>query len=302
MKYFSHILLSLCIVIIGQLPSFSQMSGHINYEPIGLEFDIPNGWFGQEMEDMIVLGSNSTAGMILMMTHQYSIGELTQEAKVGFDEGGGTTLKLAGQVATLSKNAVGGEYTGTMEWEPVRAYVIGVANPYGTGPGVTIMSVAQKGGFTDTHRNVCKQIFQSIKFTKIDRTAEIREWKEWLGDNRLTYMDSYYSSSSTPSGVSGGYDSKTIIDLCSKGYFNFNSNSSITAGNSGASVYSKSGDQGQGAWDVTVDIDGSFMLVLNYHNGEKRSYKMKYEDSKFYLDDYRYFVTSEGEYAPNCPR
>ncbi|MEL7148094.1 MAG: hypothetical protein AAFO69_17090 [Bacteroidota bacterium] len=292
--------LSFSVTALHSLPVYSQLTGHVNYEQIGIEFDIPAGWVGQEQEDMIVLNSNNSRGIIMMTTHEYSIQELIAESKKEINEAGGTSLKLVGKTELLNENAIAGEYTGTMEWQPVKAFVIGIANPHESGIGVTLLSVAQQSDFDATNIALCKQLYRSVSFKKVDNSAALLEWKEWLGNCRLTYMDSYSSSSVVSGGMSGGYSSKTTIDLCAKGYFNFNSQSDLSVGNSGASTYGSSAVQGQGEWNVITNVDGSFLLELSFHTGEKSTYRISYEDSKFHLNNNRYFVTRDGEYAPDC--
>jgi len=175
---------------------------------------------------------------------------------------------------------------------------VGISNPDGI--GVSIMAVTTPGAFGASHQNVCDEIHQSLVFSKVDRSSEITEWKNWLSNSRLTYMNSNYSSDYTAGGISGGYSSERRIDLCAQGYFADSSSSDMSISGSGVSGYSASNDEGSGTWEIKLGRDGNFALILNYNNGESAVYSMSYEDSKFYLDGTRYFVTSEGEYAPNC--
>ena len=295
MKY---ILISAFLILLFQDVN-AQLSGHVDYNELGISFDIPTGWIGQETDDMVLLGSNTIPGLIVIQPHQYSIGELRQQAIEGLDEGNGTVLRLNGILQNIKSNAIGGEFSGTLEYETAKSYILGVSNPYGKGTGVMILAITTPDQYSSAYKNLCMQIFESFQFKKVDHSAKIREWKAYLSNSRLTYMDSYYSGSSTAGGLSGGYDSKTIIDLCGKGYFNFNSASTASVSGSGASGYTHGNKSGQGTWDVE-SYNGKLILALNYHNGEKRIYEMEYKDDKFYLEGSRYFVTSEGEYAPDC--
>jgi len=280
--------------------AYGQMSGRVNYEQLGIAFDIPPGWVGQENEEMILLGSNTVPGIIVITTHEYDKSQLIQEANAGINEEGGTTLKLAGQLENFSEHAIGGEFSGTMEWQPAKAYMIGMVNPHATGPGVSVMAITTAEQYNTIYKDLCKEIYQSIQFKKIDRSSELTEWKEWLSNARLTYMDSYYSGSSTAGGVSGGYDTKKTIDLCGKGYFNYSGSSNISVGSNSSSGYSYANKSGHGTWEIQGSASGTFWLVLRYYSGDQVKYEMIYMENKFFLDGTRYFVTSEGEYAPNC--
>jgi len=294
MKHLVTIFL-LAIVIL----SHGQISGDVNYEQIGVSFTIPEGWSGQESNGMLILGSNTIPGLIILAEHNYTIEQLKVEAQKGLNLGNGANLSLSGQLANLSSNAVGGEFDGTLEYQQAKAYIIGVANPHG-GTGATIMAVTNSSNYTKEHEEVCKTIQQSFRFKKIDHSAKIKEWQDWLSNVRLTYMNSSYSPSYSSGGISGAYSSETKIDLCSNGSFSYSGNSDVSVSGDGVSGYNAEQNAGQGKWSVEPSSSGNYNLVLKYHNGQSEYYTLEYKDSKLYLNGYRYFRTTEGEYAPNC--
>ena len=277
----------------------AQLTGLINYEKLGISFEIPNGWKGQEGDGALMLGSDIIPGLVLITTHSYSIEELKLEAQKGIIEANGTTLKLSSPLSALSDNAIGATFTGTLEYQAAKAYILGVANPYDS-PGITIMAVTLNTLYSTEHEQVCKEIYKSLSLKKIDRSEALDEWKEYLSDVRLTYMDSHYSSGYSDGDISAGYSSKTKIDLCAAGYFNFNSNSSTSFSGDGVSGYGGDKDRGDGRWKVSIRSSGDPVLILNFQNGEQYTYKLDYSENKLYLDEDRYFRTTQGEYAPNC--
>lgn len=281
------------------ISGWTQITGKVNYEKLGLSFEIPSGWKGQEGDGIVILGSDVIPGLVLLSTHTYNKQELIQEAQKGINEGNGTLLKLSGNLENLSPHAIGGEFSGTLEWQQAKAYVIGVENPY-SGPGVMIMAATLSNVYSAEHEKVCKQIFNSLQFAKIDRSKELAEWKQWLSNVRLTYMNSHYSSNYTDGGISGGYSSERKIDLCAKGYFNYRSNNDMTISGSGVSGYNSGNSAGDGTWKVIIGTSGEPTLILNFQNGEEYSYRLQYTDQKLYMNGDRYFRTTEGEYAPNC--
>lgn len=290
-------------ILITILSSFyftnAQLQGQVNYDELGISFTIPDGWQGQEGEDMIVLGSNTIAGLVIITTHTSNKNELIQEAKAGIVDQNGTNMQLEESIETLTNNAVAGMFTGTMEYQQAKAYVIGMVNPNEGGIGVTIMSVSTAEAFSQANKDVATELYQSFKFKKIDKSSELAEWKEWLSNVRLTYMDSYYSPSSTDGGVGGGYSNEERIDLCSAGYFLFNSNNEMTISGDNVSGYNSGGNSGNGTWKI-VARGNQLVLLLKYHTGQESSYNLEYKDEKLYLNGYRYYRTTEGEYAPNC--
>jgi hypothetical protein len=164
------------------------------------------------------------------------------------------------------------------------------------------MSAAARQSYTAIHKQTALELYQTFQYKKIERSAsveaELKEWREWFQNVRLVYMDSYYSSSGTGS-VGGGYSSEERIDLCAAGYFNFSSSSDVSVSSTGASGYGYGNDQGQGKWEV-ITRRNTFILVLKYANGEVSEYDLKYEDSKLYLNGYRYYRITEGEERPDC--
>jgi hypothetical protein len=204
-------------------------------------------------------------------------------------------MQLEGKLSDLSSTALAGMFSGTMENQPAKAYVIGLVNPNEGGYGVSIMSVATKSEFSQTNKDVATALYKSFKFEKIEKGSEIAEWTEWLSNVRLTYMDSYYSSGD----VGGGYSSEERIDLCAAGYFLFNASNEMTVSGSNVSGYNSGGSSGNGKWKI-VARGNQLVLLLQYHEGEESSYYLEYKDEKLYLNGYRYYRTTEGEYAPNC--
>ena len=278
----------------------AQLQGHVNYEALGISFEIPPGWQGQEGEDMIILGSNTVAGLVIITTHSSTKAELIREANAGISDQYGTNLQLNGELKTFGSHAIGGVFTGTMEFQPAKSYIIGIANPQEGGLGVTIISASTQEAFSQANIEVADELYRSLEFKKIDKSGEISEWTQWLSNVRLTYMDSYSSPSSTDGGIGGGYSSEDRIDLCQGGYFKQSGSSQISIGGDGVSGYNGGNNNGQGTWEV-VARGNQLVLVLKYHNGQEASYNLEYKDEKLFLDGYRYFRTMNGEYAPNCP-
>ena len=277
----------------------AQITGKVNYEKVGIAFDIPNGWMGQEREGMLILGSQSLEGFILITSHSYSLEELKKEAQRGINEGNGSQLQLSQPITPLATNAIAGNFDGMMEWQSAKAYVIGVENPY-QGPGVSITAIALSPVFSTEHQNVCNQIYKSLEFTKVDRSQELREWRNWLANARLTYMDSNYSSGYSEGSISTGYSSKTQIDLCQQGYFLFTSSSQTTVSGDGVSGYNSGGEDGDGDWEIAIGPSGDPSLFLNFQNGERYVYRLELNQDELYLEGDRFFRTTQGEYAPNC--
>jgi hypothetical protein len=294
MKYALHLLFAL--VMASTLTA--QKSGSVDYPALGLSFTIPSGWVGQETEGGFAIGHNSIPGIILMLPHETrTVEQLSQEAQQGIQDANGTALTLQGSIQNLGANTIKGHYTGTLEWQPVKALGIGMVNPNGT--GVTILALSTPDKYGNDLEKAASQLHTSVVFKKVDHGPILKQWEQQLANTRLTYMDSYNSPSYTDGGISGGYSSKTKIELCAAGYFNFNSRSNMSLGGDGVSGYSHGKDQGNGTWRIDTR-SGQPHLILEFYNGDVSEYSLAYDDDKLMLNGRRFFRTTAGEYAPDC--
>jgi hypothetical protein len=278
----------------------AQQAGAVSYEKLGLSFQIPDGWLGQESDGMYLMGSNSKAGLIIIQPHQLNKEALKKQARQGIQEGQGTYFQLEGDIQNLNDNAIGGFFTGMMDWEKARAYIIGIPKPFTYNPGITITAVTTPNLFDNTYKDHCLSILNSVKFKEVDRKQEMTQWKQLLSNMRLTYMESYYSGSATADMPSGGYSKTKTIDLCGKGYFNYAYQSSVSVDASGAYGSSESNNNGNGNWELFLNDVGNPALQLNFYDGEIQIYELNYQNQELYLDGYRYYITNSGEDAPNC--
>ncbi len=266
----------------------------INYEQLGISFTIPEGWIGQEVNDAYLIASQTKPGFIMLSVQEYSSQEIMlSEMQAGYQEGFGTSLRPAGDVEVIDQNTLGAEYNGMLEGQPAKAYVTGTINDYGQ--DVYIMAATTAELYTEEYKQLALMLEKSLTFVQVKPAAATQDWKTLLSNTKLTYMDSYSSNSYTSGGVSGGYSSKTVFDLCSRGYFNYYGSNNVSLGSDVSSGYSGSRGQGSGQWEVVGNT-----LRLKFNNGEIWEYELTMQDGKTFLNGNRYFRTTEGEYAPNC--
>ncbi len=288
------ITLLLLAIMIGSA-SAQQLTGLIDLKDLGVQFTIPNGWFGQEAEAALVLGSNTEVGLILMMQHEYStIAEIKAEADAGLVEDG-IMLQRSGNYETIGTNGIGAEFSGRIQGAQAKAYIASLVNPHGA--GITIMSMTESDKFSARYRELAHLIAKSVKFSKPVVPPVVNEWKEALQDTRLSYLSSYSS------GSSGGSSSSVYIHLCRAGYFKYSSSSSLSIDTGGAFGYSGGSGQGNGRWDVLSDGQGGAMLVLYFEDGSTNEYRLSFQDGKTFLNGNRYFKTGKNDpnYPADCP-
>lgn len=290
-----------CLLLLSTFVE-AQKTGPIDYPVLGISFTIPDGWLGQEGEGVFVMGSTQIPGLLLITAASaQSLSGMRQEAQAGIvDPQTGTNLQLQSDLETLSAGALGGEFSGTLENQPARAYVIGAYNPHGQ--SVTIMAATLEQAYSPEHERAAKSLWRSLSFRKPELPSAVDDWRERLNGVRLTYMESYssidYSNPNYTSG--GGYSKEEKIDLCPEGYFNYNDRFDMSAENPGVSASQNNRQRGGGRWVVTANAAGEPLLKLSFHSGEIYEYVLSREGNKTFLNGTRYYRTWTGENAPVC--
>lgn len=267
----------------------AQLTGKVTLSHAGMEFTIPQGWLGQETGMGYILGSQTEAGAIFLTSHESSTLELMkQEAMKGIHDEGGTQLMPEGSLATLTENSIAGNYGGTLQGQAVKAFGVGLINPFGR--GVTILAVSTPEMFADRHRALAKEIAKSFRFFKAETSPLVDEWRNALSNARLTYMESYNTSG-------GGYSDKIVIDLCATGHFRHSKRYNMGVDTGGAFANDHNASRGSGAWSIAQDASGNPLLELKFSNGDVSEYTLGYVDEKTLLNGIRYFRT----YDAACP-
>lgn len=280
------------ILIFAITKTSAQTTGEVNLKTLGIQFTIPDGWIGQEVNGGYIIASNTEPGFAFLTTHHYkTVEQIKQQAIQGIVEQNGTMLNISGQVEPVGNQGIQAEFEGTLEGQQVKAYIVGLVNPLGD--GVTIMATTTPQQYSDIHKQLALQLTSSMRFSKPETPPVVEEWKQALQNSRLTYMDSYSSSSGSYGGYStgGGYSDKEEIHLCAQGYFKYKSNSSVSIDTGGAFGSSSGGGQGNGTWEVVGNAQGGATLRLNFQNGEVYEYTLDYQDQKTLLNGNRYFRT-----------
>lgn len=112
----------------------AQDVGEVGYPFLGIQFTIPEGWIGREMEFGYMIASNTEPGFVLLRTHEARTVEvLKQESGAGIVDDVGTNLQLAGEIESVTGQGIGAHLSGTVEFQPAKAYVAAVINPFGKG-------------------------------------------------------------------------------------------------------------------------------------------------------------------------
>ena len=281
----------LAVFFISLNTSFAQQSGRVNFEQLGVALTVPEGWVGQEANGVFLMGSYTKAGAIIVAPQEYnSLPNLQTEILKGYQEAGGISLMPAAAIQTIDQNTLAVELNGTFQFQSAKGYLSGTINSFGQ--DVIIMALTTAEMYTDEYRQLVMQVEKSLAFSPPKAS---NDWKSLLSGVKLTYMDSYYSGSYTDGGVSGGYSTETVFDLCSAGYFIHYGSDNMTVGSDVSSGYSGSSSSGSGQWEVIGNT-----LRLKFNNGRVWEYQLSMQDKELHLDGKRYYRTWTGDYAPNC--
>jgi len=295
-----QIVTKICLIFfLSTISIFSQTTTKAKHDALGITFTIPQDWFGQETALGFLITSTKTPGFVLILSNDIKdIVTMKSDALKGIQNNNGTNLMLTGDLEHLQKDGFAGKYTGTLEWQQIHSFMACKINPYGS--GITILCVTKPNLYSDEHRKTTLHIANSIQFTKPNNDVSIlntdNEWATKLIGSRLTYMSTY-------STYGGGSSSKRIIDLCSKGYFNFSSSYNMTLDTGGTFGSSSDANKGSGTWTVIKNALGESILKLTFYNGEIYEYTLTTdEDDKTFLNGDRYFRTykGSGKYSPQC--
>jgi hypothetical protein len=306
MSFFSIIIIS--VFYMKSTFGFAQNGNQIDYPQIGLSFKLPTGWVGQESNGMYVMGHNSIPGMIFIIPHSkpMSTAEMVNESSNGLQFADGTAFRPVNSLTKFDEHTMGGEFDGTFEYTPAKAFIIGMTNPKGN--GITIVAVTSADAYNlQTYKSLAFDVKSNVVFSKLQAinatnnaaaSGTLKDWKYQLGDTKLTFMESYSSGGEN----GGGYNMKEEIHLCKVGYFLYYGQNFVSAGGDNSSIYSGGNSRGHGNWQIT-NRSGSFILLLSFNDGNSKEYKLTWGgDKKLFLNGYRYYRTWEGDYAPDCFR
>ncbi len=268
---------------------FAQQTGIVQYPEYGIEFTIPEGWMGKELQESYAMKSQTLDGvMLLYLNENNSIKAIKNEFSQDFVEAG---VNLKPEVKLeVKKDYVKRYYKGIVEGDKVKALAIGQLNTFGKSVSLVIMTKSE--AFTNAHEKALMTLKESLKFNEpqVNATFNATICKRDLAGYKLTYEKYNYSSGGV-GGISGSNSVSSEINLCKSGHFTFYGGVNVNVGGENSHGYSHSTSKDHGKWQF-VDKDGKVFLHLNYYNGDIYYYQITYgKDGGTYLDNTRYFLT-----------
>ncbi|WP_201327747.1 hypothetical protein [Thermotomaculum hydrothermale] len=199
----------------------SRKGKRITVDSLGLSFVPPKGWIAKQdpKTGNYYMGSNSIPGYILMLPHNYAtFDQLVAAAAEGFVDQS-TNMHASSDIEKVGEYAVGGEFSGTFQNVPARAYVVGVVSPNGSG-GFMAMCVTTTQKYSNTHKKSAIELANSVRFFQAKVNSGLMNWLageyySYVGSTERKLMlcpngrYSYYSESSYGGGFSDQYGNST---------------------------------------------------------------------------------------------
>lgn len=268
------------LIFAGPAPAQTPVA----YPALGIAFEVPDGWTGQEAESMYVLQHQASESRVVVLAHDArSVAQLRQGAAEGIQEGD-AILMPSTEVEAFGETGIRVDLEGLVDWSRTKAHAIALLSPHGK--GVTVLALAGHRQFSDQHRRYAEQVARSVVFSKAVIPPVVKHWRNRLQGAKLTYLSSSGSSDSSST-------TKREYTLC-RGYFTFYGDHSgyvsdpyVTG--AGASMASQS--SAGGTWTVAHDGEGGAELVLVFQDDREVAFSLSEEDGATYLDDTRYFHT-----------
>ncbi len=263
----------------------AQKNQRIEFQELGLSFDIPAGWSGGIQEDLYLLGHTSIPGLLILTENNSKTAEqLKTLALQGISEEG-IELSPKGEFKIKGNDRVEGFYEGIFNGNRVRVFSIGLINQLGS--GMTISIVTEIGKFTDVHIGEAKKLARSVEFSQKIESPDTNFWKQRIVGTQLKYMK-VRNNSDSGSGSSGSADIR-IIKLFNDGTFSYYFSASNSYWGRGGSDTKRVRNEGEGTYRI-YSFQNRTYLELTADGGTREFELSKSQQNHTLLDGDRFAV------------
>lgn len=288
MKTLTPLIYFLILLGLGPLASLqSQSSKTISSTSLGFQFDTPEGWIHQDLQNgSHLFGSNTIPGLLAVFVHSYNDKEEVRRlCRVEGIQDESMHLMPEGEIRNHGTNGLEGIFNGWVEGEQAKVAVVSLFSP--NGGGLSIFAATSPQVFNQNYLQYAKSIAQTVRFTKPVESPLVGQWKQMIANRKLVYYNT------TDYGTQ-----KTTFWIYGDGSFAYGDESSFSS----TDVYTDhtstfsgaSQDQNSGQWDIVAD-DHNAQLVLTYNSGETGYYTIQMKEgssSQVLLNGSRYFITA----------
>lgn len=234
--------------------ALSQTNRRMEFQELGLSFEVPKGWNGQVMEDYYVMGHTTIPGlMILSKNSSNDVDQLKKLAMQGITDTG-IQLSPKGEFKAVGRNRVEGFYEGIFNGSEARVFAIGLINELGN--GMNIFIVTEKNKFEETHVKEAKKLASSVRFFRQKETPNTKFWKQRIVGKQLKYMRT--NTLSTAGTNYTGASTTVILRLFTDGTFSYYSSAAVSGG-----IASKGENQSVGTYRI-YSVQNRTYLELSF--------------------------------------
>lgn len=270
----------LATVMIVSSSVFAQEKVHYDY--LGLSFEIPAGWSGEEGDGFYALQNQD--GYVVLLPHEATNrAELDTGAQEGLQFSDDTMFQLNGEVSNFGDSGIEADMIGIVEWAPMEAHAVALLSPHGK--GVVVMSLVGLKQLREKHRDLARTVANTVQFFEAVIPPVVEEWKVRFDGKKVAYAN-----------TSGGTSDSSSWTLCGERFWYYGSTSSYsdTEFNDGSVVSSTALGNGrsEGTWTIEADGKGGAVFVVQHDNGRVGRFSLKREDGKTYMSGSRYFVVA----------
>jgi hypothetical protein len=255
-------------------PAAASADNEVGDPSWGFKFSLPKGWKQQTGSQGALLGHDTIAGMILVLSHRTrSLEQLEAQMQEGLEEEE-AQLSLAGGLKTAGENSLSGEYTGMYEGKEVKAHGIGTLSPYGG--GAYIIALAAPGKFSSRLSAAADAVARSIRYKRAEASGLMRYFVgTWVNSTKNTQTRITFR----PDGTFSEFDEAS-----------YSGSSSDQSGQEDLNWGSAGNGQIAGHWTVRGTREQG-VLTITYESGKEREvqYRVHVENGETYWSEY-YFA------------
>ena len=252
----------------------SSRGPRFNHEKWGISFVTPPGWKVGERQGLLLMGSDTEAGLIVIrLARKTTLEQLIQDYSEGMQEEGLQLMPtMQAQNFPAGQNrAAAGELAGVaQDGARIRARTVAVASPFGDAAVVLGMTTEEK--YAGLKPRV-EAIASSFQFSPPQAPPVLEAIAgQWF----------YISSSSFGS-------SERYLNLCSDG--RYSERSDIYSSGSAGTGYGESGNSAQ--WAADGD-ESQGTVTVTYPNGETSQFQYRRESGGLYVGGRKYARYGDG--------
>ena len=261
---------------------------HMDLSELGIRFEIPQGWTGEEQGDYLLLGHQTIPGLIIVGQNSSKDATALKSKLLQPISEEGLLLKPDGDFNTVSSTRIEGHYKGTYQSQAVQAFTIGLVNEHGV--GMTILILTSSDVFSDIHREEAKKLARSVQLFQPKESDNTSFWRQRIVGSQLKFM--HTSGGSDYSGGYSGTSDVVAINLCINGRFTYYSNASASFDGSGGSGHVANNAGNQGGYTIYTKGTETY-LDLQFDDGHTSTFELLVSsEGHTLLNESRYFITT----------